>query len=274
MDELLRTSVEELRNYFKAQLTILKGLCDSKLIDRAAETRIVIASACSTGTAMFQLGENLDFFYAEMMMLGRAFIEKLTNYCYLQVCDDIEYKRFFSHPFYKMFHNSDKIKHTPKVKLGVRYSGKDDLKKDVKVAEALGLFSDSNPRMNWSKLNVDKKVAIISQRTKIQTEFFLMNTLTVYSNASEALHGSLYGCALPTGAYTLGIDHTKKVMVYNNLLKNAALLYVQLGSMIDETIKFIIGDKENLLLKGSQNNEKHALDIMKIIFETNDKQTK
>jgi len=57
-----------------------------------------------------------------------------------------------------------------------------------------------------------------------------------------------------------------------NLIKNTALLYVQLGFMIDEVAKYVVmdlmeGSKLLDLVKGSQENEKKAIDIMKKLFD-------
>ena len=93
-----------------------------------------------------------------------------------------------------------------------------------------------------------------------------MNTLTIYTNASEALHGSLLGCVLATGAYSLGLN-TKNIQdVYENLYKNTALLYVQLGSIIHEVIKLL--SENNLeLFEESNKTEKIAVTKMEQIFK-------
>ncbi|MFA5643135.1 MAG: DUF5677 domain-containing protein [Candidatus Paceibacterota bacterium] len=272
MDELKKLAplVEDLRKYFFAELTLMKGACDSELSQRAKKVKIVIASACSTGTAIHILGEKPEYFYSEMMMLSRSFIEKLTNFCYLQVCDDFEYEKFLLHPLYRAFHNCDKFKYTPKGKIGIKFAGREEMKKDPQIAKALSLFSETNPRKDWSDLGIDQKVAFISQRSKIRTEFFLLNTLTIYSNASESLHGSLYGCALATGAYAPGANLKNHIKTEKNLLKNTALIYAQLGSIIDELIKLLAeSNKIEDLKEASNKNQDISVIAMKLIFEKN-----
>lgn len=264
--ELLKNSVEELRMNFKNKLILLRQLSKATLTGRAFDVRVIISSACSTGTSVYTLGENPEYFYSEMMMLSRSFIEKLTNFCYLQICDDSEYERYQIYPLYRVFHNSNRSKHTSKGTMNIIFSGKDVLEKDLKVQRALKLFSETNPRMNWSIKNIDERISLIAEKTNLHTEFFLMNTLTIYTNASEALHGSLLGCVLATGAYSLGLN-TKNIQdVYENLYKNTALLYVQLGSIIHEVIKLL--SENNLeLFEESNKTEKIAVTKMEQIFK-------
>ncbi len=266
-NEDLKLLVTELGKHLLAELSILKGLCSLDLNERAQNTKIVIASACSTGTAIHELSKKPEYFYSETIMLSRSFIEKVTNFCYLQVCDDSEYERFLLHPLYRAFHNADKNKVAGANSIELTFSGRAEMGKDTNVQKALAVFSDSNPRLNWSNLGIDKKVALLAEKSEISVESFLMNTLTLYSDASEALHGSLYGCALPTGVYIPGENHKDVSIVEKNLLKNIALLYVQMGSLVHETLKMFPNTKGiEALIKGSRMNHEYAVQIMNVIF--------
>jgi len=274
LDELEKSKLylSELRKFFWCQLTILKGLCNARLKGRAEEIKIVIGSSCCTGWAIYELGEDYERYYAEMMMLARSFIEKIINFCYVMACNEREYKKFLLHPLYRAYHQMEKSKHAGNVKLEIKFSGRHLIKNNPKVSEALMLFSESDPRKNWTDKNLDKKVAVLKTKTNLNIGIFLMNTLTIYSTASEALHGSLYGCSFHTGAYdpTLNILDRKEIDI--NLIKNTALLYVQLGSMIHEVIKYVVMDitkdtKFSDLVNGSQENEKRAVGIMNMLFD-------
>jgi len=207
-DELDKSKfyLEELRKFFWCQLTILKGLWNAKLKGRAKEVKIVLGSSCCTGWAIYELGRDYERYYAEMMMLARSFIEKIINFCYVVICDDTEYKKFLLHPLYRAYHQMEKSKYAGNIKLSIKFLGRHFIKNNPKVSEALRLFSESNPRLKWSNKNIDEKVALIKEKTNINIGIFLMNTLTIYSNASEALHGSLFGCSFHTGAYDPSID--------------------------------------------------------------------
>jgi hypothetical protein len=263
----LKLLVEELSKHLLAELSVLKGLCSLNLNERAQSTKIVIATACTTGTAIYELSKRPEYFYSETIMLSRSFIEKMTNFCYLQICDESEYERFLIHPLYRTFHNSERSKVAGMHSIGLSFSGKSEMTKDPKMQRALAIFSETNPKLNWSSLGIDKKVTLLAERSKVSVEFFLMNTLTLYSDASEALHGSLYGCALPTRIYTPGENHKDVPAVERSLLRNIALLYVQMGSLIHETLKMfpdVIGIDQ--LIEGSKKNHEYAIQIMKLIF--------
>ena len=84
---------------FNAQLCLLRKACESNITGKAQEVKILLASACSTGTSLVILGDKPEYFYLESMMLSRSFLEKIINYCYLQICSDSEYEKFLLHPW-------------------------------------------------------------------------------------------------------------------------------------------------------------------------------
>ena len=85
------------RNFLIAQSSILKGVVNQKLDKRAAEVKIVLASACNTATAITELGKKEEYFYNETVMLARSFIEKIINFCYLMICDEEDFEKFILH---------------------------------------------------------------------------------------------------------------------------------------------------------------------------------
>ncbi|MBU1046895.1 hypothetical protein KKH36_03925 [Patescibacteria group bacterium] len=261
-------NIEKLRNSLQSQLGILKSLNEEGLEGRLKEVYIVAASLCSTGSAICELGKNPNYFFAEMIMLGRSFIEKTTNFCYLLVCDKEEYKNFLLHPYYRMYHNFERQKNAGEVTIGLKYTGKNEFRGDPKITEALSQFSENNPRKNWSKKNIDEKVALIQEKSEIRVEFFLLNTLSIYSNASEALHGSLYGCTFHIGVFEPGTNHKDLKSVEEKVLKETALLFAQLSSMVAETLKLVSTLHEmNEKLKKSKEYENKTLEEMKKLFE-------
>ncbi len=264
----IKGMTEELRICFESQLSILKSILKEKFDGRLERIRIVAASSCSTGGAICDLGKNPDYFFAEMTMLARSLVEKVTNFCYLILCDDEELKNFERYPYYRMFHNFERQKTAGELAVGLKFTGKNVLRKHPKVVEALSRFSDTNPRMKWSSKNIDQKVSLIHERSKIRVEFFLMNTLTIYSNASEALHGSLYGCTFHLGVFEAGMDFKNPDAVREKVYKETALLFAQLGSMIAETLKLISSIHQiNERLKSIEDIEQKTLKLMKGVFD-------
>jgi len=251
----------ELGLVFNDELLVLKKYVATELKGRAEEARILPATACSTGLVLYELSKKPDYFYSECIMLARSFIEKITNYCYVQVCSEEEYQKFLLHPYYRLFHNTDLEKYAGKEKVSLKYSGRENLRKNTQVSKALDLFSEDNPRLSWSSLNVHQKIGVLDEKSEIKTSFFLLNTLSLYSDASEALHGSLFGCALPTKAFRLVDSDVKK-----DNLKNICLIYAQLGSIANELIKQNCTSED--LLNISNENQEKAVVLMKEMLET------
>lgn len=259
----------EMRQCFENQLNLLKMLLKQKFEnERLHSLRIVPASSCSTGAAICDLGKHPEYYFAEMVMLARSFIEKTTNYCYLILCDEDEYRNYITHPYYRMFHNLDREKSAGNLKLSLRMEGRERLKTHPQIAEALARFSETNPKKNWSEKSIDQKVLLIHKRSKVRVEFYLMNTLTIYSNASEALHGSLYGSAFHLGTFEPGGDPANPEWVREKIKKETVLLFAQLSSMLAETLKLvgIFQPIEDILQKSKVTEEK-TLTLMKSVFE-------
>lgn len=264
----LTTLVESLRIALENELLIFKGLLESPLSPRGAELKVLVASICTTGGAISQLEKHPEYFFTESTMLARAFIEKTVNLCYLMLCDDSQFKKYFSHVYYRAYHNWEREKYAGEKKVGLRYLGKSILRNHLKVSAALQEFSETDHRHKWSKLNIDEKVTFIGAHSDVAIEFFLMNTLTIYSDASEALHGSLYGCTFHIGASDPGLAQHNPEAVTESVYKKTALLIAQVSSMLDETIKLMSG-KDSQQSKKSNEVLKVTLGIMKEIFGPN-----
>jgi hypothetical protein len=268
MDQCIEKLVEELRLCFAAKLNLISAVYKGSLTGRLEETKVVGVSVRSTGGAICELSRKPDYFFAEMTMLSRSFLEKIVNLCYLLVCDDDDYKGFFLHPYYKTYHNFDKKKTAGQETVFLKFSGKDQLRNHPKIIEALQHFSADNSRLNWSKKSVDEKVVIIRDRSKIKVAFFLINTLMIYSNASEALHGTLLGCTFHIGLFEPGMDYRNIDSVKAKVFKETALLFAQLSSITAETLKLIssiqpIGDE----LEKIEHLEKRSIEVMMDIFK-------
>lgn len=267
MEPKLELYVEELGKYLAAELHLLHDFCKTNLSGRAKTAIVVAASACSTGNAIFLLSKNPDYFYSETIMLARSFLEKISNYCYLQICSELEFESYLAYPFYRSYHNAERIKYAGNHKVSLKYMGQDSMLENPQIRDALSKFSSTNPRMKWSKLSLDEKIAKITEASKISPAIFLISSLATYSDASEALHGTLYGCALSTGVYIPGTDNSSPEKIKENTLKSTALLYIQMGTLIHKLLSMFSEMPEiKPLFAASKKNDGEALSIMKLIF--------
>src|SRR5437879_2913185 len=95
----------EATQFFGAELMLLKETISKINDDRQAKAATLLISCGQTGAALLMLANQTDTFTTESVMLARAFMEKITNFCYASICDEDEYRRFILHPIYKHYHN-------------------------------------------------------------------------------------------------------------------------------------------------------------------------
>jgi hypothetical protein len=105
-------SLEELKHYhneatqfFGSELMLLKEAIHKVTDEKLAKAAVLLISCGQTGAALLQLANQTDSFTRESAMLARTFMETITNFCYVAVCDETEYRAFILHPVYKHYHN-------------------------------------------------------------------------------------------------------------------------------------------------------------------------
>jgi len=233
-------------NFFAAELTMLKEVIPRITDEKQSKVALLLISCTQTGAALLQLANQTDSFTTESIMLSRAFMEKITNFCYVAICDEKEYRAFILHPIYKHYHyvgsikpeddiDFDRIKETRKA----RQKKQEKLKTHTIVQEALEVFSDKNPNMNWTKKTLNQRIQAIEKYGKLLDVFFRLSKIEYYSDASEALHGSLYGCSYGVGAFDPEFDHNKKGELDKKLYKDSACNLLRLGMLIHEAFTLI-----------------------------------
>ncbi len=244
--ENLKRYHQNATSFFAAELTILKEVIPKITDKKLAKLAILLISSTQTGAALLQLANQTDTFTNESIMLSRAFIEKIINFCYVSICDDKEYRAFILHPIYKYYHNTGSIKPEDEINfdnvknmLKIKQKKQEELKKSMVVQEALEIFSDKNPNMNWTKKTLNQRISVIEKSSKVFDAFIRLSKIEYYSNASEALHGSLYGCSYNVGAFDPDFDHSKKEELDKKLYKDSACNLLRLGMLVHETFTLI-----------------------------------
>ncbi|RYU90840.1 hypothetical protein EWM62_09365 [Mucilaginibacter terrigena] len=273
-------SLEHLKNlhqeavlFFKAELSMIKAILPKITDDRIAKTATLLLSSGHTGTALLQLATQTDSFASETVMLARSFMEKLTNFCYANICDEQEYRAFILHPVYKQFHN-----------MGLPDMGADpylwkdnfeackrrqeQLKKIDIVKEALTIFSETKSNLNWTKRTMAQRIDAIEKYGKLFDMLFVLSKYHYYSDASEALHGSLYGCTLNIGAFEPGFNPTNQKALEKRSLKDTTCVLLHLGMMLHECFKLISYSADIKEIYGhSYTNFSHALNLLFHVLE-------
>jgi len=274
LDDLKRYHNEAIQ-FFGSELILLKEAIPKIVDERLPKATPLLISCGQTGTALLQLANQTDAYTNESVMLARAFIEKITNFCYVGVCDEWEYRAFILHPIYKHFQNV----RFPKMEdnldsnfidenIASRKEKEEKLKKLPIVQEALTMFSETNSHLKWTKKTLSQKIDIIKERGKLLDIFFTLNKLEYYSDASEALHGSLYGCTYGVGIFDPDFDHTNKEELYKKLYKDSTCILLHLGMLIHESFTLIsYSNNIEKIWDYSYKNRRQALNLLFYVLE-------
>lgn len=82
LDDLKRYH-HEAKQFFGSELILLKEAIPKIVDERLAKAALLLISSGQTGAALLQLAKQTDTFSSESVMLARAFMEKITNFCYV-----------------------------------------------------------------------------------------------------------------------------------------------------------------------------------------------
>jgi hypothetical protein len=261
---------KHLKGFLLAESSLAKGLLSEKLDQRSEQSKVLLGSCCQTAVAITKLCDEWKYFYSDAVILSRAFIEKIINFCYLLVCDKNEFDSFFKHTVQKSYRKLDRSISIGDLNLKMKFCGNIDLENSPLLKESLEEYTSKSgkEKTHWTSVSLENRIKLLSDRTNLNIGFFMMNTLIIYEDASESLHGTLYGCSYYTGAYEPNLDTTNPSEVEKNALKKVALLHWQLGLLFHETI-ILISEKNKIndILQGSKKNYKNVFGLMKRILE-------
>ena len=225
---------------FKKQIDITYKVSKGNFEGRFADAWVLLGSSCNSSMAVYSMTPKADMFWNEIVMITRSIQEKLVNYCYYTVCDDEEAERFMLYPLYRMYHNTRQVRDHKHGKLVLEFNGRESLESDPKVRRALTLFADKPKRQgkqSWTKLNFDQRLERIVNECKMSDPLLSMGSMVIYPDASEILHGSLYGCVTLSGIFDAGATReTTQEQIYSKLL---FIIYLTVGLM-SETTKYIL----------------------------------
>lgn len=304
----LKNYHSEATKFFASQLMILKDVIPKISDERQGKAATLLISCTQTGAALLQLANQTDSFTTESIMLSRAFMEKITNFVYASICDVKEYRAFILHPIYKQYCiigaiEEDDVELDKNSKFEKdKFLRKDKARKEKQaifrelpiVLEALEIFSLKRRGMNkkvkkewinktidqrieeiekwsnlpWTDKSMDKRIEVIEKWGKCLDVFFKLSKLQYYSDASEALHGSLYGCTYGVGSFDPQFESTKKDELEKKLYKDSACNLISLGCLIHESFTVIKYNNDIEELWGhSYNNRGMALNLHFHILE-------
>jgi hypothetical protein len=141
-------------------------------------------------------------------MVLRAFVEKVVTFFYLQAVGEDERDAYFQYSAqktYQLTRQSVEIE-SKEGPIQVKFQGNIDLSSSPEFKAAVDRFTGpkGNPKTRWSNTSIDKKLAAIKASKIIDTGGIELLVFYIYDDASEALHGTIYGCLFHLGMFELG----------------------------------------------------------------------
>ncbi|MGB3478364.1 MAG: DUF5677 domain-containing protein [bacterium] len=240
--------ISETQNFLMAEMTMIRGIIkEKKLKGRALEISAMIFSLLSTGNAILELSKENLRFYNECVMLARSFFERMTNICYLLLCDEDTFKGCMHHTIFKQYtrrsDNSKVIKDENDnilMELSLTQKNTENLKKDMNLKDVIDKFKKSR-RTRFPTPKIEKRLGFIAKFNEyLNVSLLLAYQLLYYDDASEALHGSFYGSLF----HVLNVGSKNKNDIDVEINKNTALLLLGTGELIHQLVRLLHKDND------------------------------
>ena len=175
-------------------------------------------------------------------IICRTLLERTINYCYLLFSSDDEYNSYVDYCANKAGRSlSKKAEVNGKVYFTLEHPAKNDL--SHKTQATIEKFTSEKGREipRWTSLNIDKRAEFLLEKTQIN----LFPHLTmVYSDASEATHGTLYGAMFHYGFFHPNLDVGKNKETESNTNTTISSLFLICGSAVNTVFSSLTNSGE------------------------------
>lgn len=263
-DEKLHLRIVE---HLRSETYIYKELLDaikveSERKDILYHLFLLLSSVNTTACAITLLCSTPQVFYTESIILSRAFFERVLNVSYLLLCEEEELKEYFQHTefrtLYSSLSSSKKIASpnnhkVAEFKIGI--SQQDEILNTIKE-KGFDKFIKKSKKGRVIKSSLDAKLPPIPQRLNslvdsvFNEKLILLYQTLYYDDASEAIHGSLYGTWFPIIKISEASD------VEGQITSNSVVLVWNTALLINELIKLISSVDESLVSFANKSEEK------------------
>lgn len=164
-------------------------------------------------------------------VISRALLERVSNLSYLLYASEEEYSSFVDYTKNKAARSlSRKIEIDGIEKVSLKFSsGNYQFSEDY--CKAVDGFTSPNGREipRWTKLNIDKRADFLDKKSG---KNLLLHVLMIYSDASEALHGTLYGALFHLGVFVPGNDLDSQASLDKQKFNSLSFLYFMASTAI------------------------------------------
>lgn len=260
---------EELHKIYAKQLLLLERLYKYQFEElghlnktRLGSLYLLLLSMTYTGAAISILAGRMqaeECLINECYMLARSLLERIINYLYLLYCDEKEYERFLQYTKQKGVRVLNRSFSVGELKVALGLSQPVDLENHPEIAEAVKQFTSEKGKTikRWTKSSISKMLETIKSNGEIDIRYLMFAVLGIYDDASEALHGTIYGATFHIGHYFGKVPESKKELK-ENINGQFSTLFLMLCTSIHT---LIIGFNKNAnieeILKESKQNIKN-----------------
>lgn len=165
-------------------------------------------------------------------IVSRALLERLTNFSFLQLCTDVEFSNYVDYSLNRAGRSLDRsIESKGQVKARISLNG-GDFELPPEISSAIAKFTSERGRekTRWTTVSLPDRAATIE--AKLSNTGLFMSLLTIYADASEALHGTLYGATFHLGTYEASPPQDQ-VSLEQHFHQTVSALYLMAGGSID-----------------------------------------
>jgi len=229
-------------NFFNNQLTLLENLYQYQFTElkHLDSTRLgtlyhLLFGIHHTGLSISLLSRHLHL--KECYILARSFLESLITYTYILYCDEEEYSRYLAYTKQKAYRVLNRSFTVGDSKVRLRWTSSIELEKEPELKKALELFTSlkGKAKTRWTSHSLSQMLESIASRGGLEIGYLMFAILGIYDDASEALHGTLYGAIFHIGTFAGKIPASK-----NELKKTwneqFSALFLMLGCCIHTLI--------------------------------------
>lgn len=229
-------------NFFNNQIALLENLYQYQFteLEYLDKTRLgtlypLLFSIHHTGISISLLSRHLHL--KECYILARSFLESLVTYTYILSCDEEEYSRYLAYTKQKAYRVLDRSFTVGDSKVGLKWTGSVELEKEPELKKALELFTSEKgkAKTRWTSHSLSEMLESIASRGGLEIGYLMFAILGIYDDASEALHGTLYGSIFHIGTF-VGKTLASKDELKKTWNERFSALFLMLGSCIHTLI--------------------------------------
>lgn len=172
-------------------------------------------------------------------ILARALLERMINFCFLQLSTEQEYRSYLDYTLNKAGRRLDRtIQANGEVRARITLNG-GEFELPAKLADAVAKFTSERGRemTRWTTVSLPERAAVVD--AKVGKTGLFMSLLMIYSDASEALHGTLYGAVFHLGAYDPAPAPQDEASLRSHCCQTLSMLYLFSAGALNDLLGFI-----------------------------------